>query len=160
MQQLPFNHPMHPLGPNQGAHPDYTFQKYHPVDTSTTNTDLVDKTTGRTVHDEAYDLVSGQDAAAKISQALLDLKAQEMDQLMNDPLAAVATGDRIRSLIKYLEAYHAGQPVTDEGMVVIPKTRKSVDKTTTTTNSESGSGTNTSTGTDFLNITPRFTPSM
>lgn len=68
----------------------------------------------------AYDY-AGQDQAFKIGQDLVTAKGAHKQAMMNDPLSAVGSRDRIRAMQQYLAAYRAGVDLPDQ--VVLPPMR-------------------------------------
>ena len=72
-------------------------------------------------YDLRMDHTSGQDMAAQLSQALLQEAGDELQLLMEDPIAAIASGDRIRNLSRMIQAYKGGYDLPD--LEVIPHSR-------------------------------------
>lgn len=93
-------------------------------------------------YDLRMDHTSGQDMAAQLSQALLEEAGNEMQLLMEDPMAAIASGDRIRNLSRMIQAYKGGYDLPD--LEVIPHSRVAAESfgtraTSDNKNSSSGS---------------------
>ena len=95
-------------------------------------------TSATSTYDAAIDHTSGQDRAASISQALLDARGDDFMTLMTDPIAAVATGDRIRDLSRMIQAYKGGYDLPD--LEVIPHTRMASEKFGSSVTKKSSSG--------------------
>lgn len=89
-------------------------------------------------YDAAIDHTSGQDRAASLSDALLDARGDDFMTLMTDPIAAVATGDRIRDLSRMIKAYKGGYDLPD--LEVVPHTRMANERFGTSVTKKSSSG--------------------
>lgn len=89
-----------------------------------------------TVTTEQTDLSSGQDAAHQVSQKLGAARAGHLQQMMQDPIAALGSAELIRQLSNYLGAYKSGQQLPDQE--VIPYSRTSGRSTNTTTSHSYG----------------------
>ena len=110
---------------------------------SSSNGSSSGSTTTRNSYDVAIDNTSGQDIAASLSEALLSGVGDDLLALMTDPIAAIATGDRIRNLSRMIQAYKGGYDLPD--LEVVPHSRvadESFSTSTTTNSSGSGSRTN------------------
>jgi hypothetical protein len=119
------------------------------VPTRSTTGDSNSSSTNNSSYTATGDYTSGQDAANAISQALMDAEASEFAQLMTNPIAAVATGDRIRKLQEYIKAYRGGYQLPDQ--VVIPHARLASDRSSTSTTGTSSGGSRTNAGTKEIN---------
>lgn len=127
----------------------YNGPSSYTVPTSSTTGDSNSSSTTNSSYTTTTDYTSGQDAANAIGQALMDAEASEFAQLMTNPIAAVATGDRIRKLQAYLDAYRGGYQLPDQ--VVIPHARLASDRASTSTTNNSSGGSRTNAGTKDIN---------
>ena len=119
------------------------------VPTSSTTGDSNASSSTNSSYTTTGDYTSGQDAANAIGNALMDAEASEFAQLMTNPIAAIATGDRIRKLQAYLAAYRGGYQLPDQE--VIPYARIASDRATTSTTGNNSSGSRTNSGTKDIN---------
>ena len=119
------------------------------VPTSSTTGDSNASSTTNSSYTTTGDYTSGQDAANAIGNALMDAEASEFAQLMTNPIAAIATGDRIRKLQAYLAAYRGGYQLPDQE--VIPYARIASDRSSTSTTGNNSSGSRTNAGTKDIN---------
>ncbi len=123
--------------------PSYT------VPTSSTTGDSNSSSSANSSYTTTGDYTSGQDSANAIGQALMDTEASEFAQLMTNPIAAIATGDKIRKLQAYIDAYRGGYQLPDQ--VVIPHARLASDRSSVSTANSNSGGTRTNTGTKDIN---------
>lgn len=119
------------------------------VPTSSTTGDSNASSSANSSYTTTGDYTSGQDAANAIGNALMDAEASEFAQLMTNPIAAIATGDRIRKLQAYLAAYRGGYQLPDQE--VIPYARIASDRASTSTTNNSSGGSRTNAGTKDIN---------
>lgn len=124
-----------------GGVPEFSNEQvqYQPFDESTSSGGSDSSTSTSNDYGLKLDHTSGQDMAAQLSQALLDDQIDEFQMLMKDPIAAIANGDRIRSLTRMIQAYKGGYDLPD--LEVIPHSRvASEDFGSRTTSQSSSSG--------------------
>ena len=127
------------LNPPNGLAPvQRNISHYAPFDEQTSSGSSDSSTSSTSDHDLKVDHTSGQDMAASISQALLDAQADELQMLMKDPIAAIATGDRIRQLSRIIQAYKGGYDLPD--LEVIPHSRVAAESFGNRTTTQSSSG--------------------
>lgn len=119
------------------------------VPTSSTTGDSNSSSSTNSSYTTTGDYASGQDAANAIGQALMDAEASEFAQLMTNPIAAIATGDKIRKLQAYIDAYRGGYQLPDQ--VVIPHARLASDRSSVSTTNNNSGGSRTNTGTKDIN---------
>ena len=119
------------------------------VPTSSTTGDSNASSSTNSSYTATDDYTSGQDAANAIGNALMDAESSEFAQLMTNPIAAIATGDRIRKLQAYLAAYRGGYQLPDQE--VIPYARIASDRSSTSTAGNNSSGSRTNAGTKDIN---------
>ena len=127
----------------------YNGPSSYTVPTSSTTGDSNASSTTNSSYTTTGDYTSGQDAANAIGQALMDAEASEFAQLMTNPIAAIATGDRIRKLQAYLDAYRGGYQLPDQ--VVIPHARLASDRSSVSTTGNNSGGSRTNAGTKDIN---------
>jgi hypothetical protein len=111
---------------------------YAPFDEQTSSGSSDSSTSSTSDYDLKVDHTSGQDMAASLTQALLDEKADELQMLMKDPIAAIATGDRIRNLSRMIQAYKGGYDLPD--LEIIPHSRVAAESFGNRTTTQSSSG--------------------
>lgn len=111
---------------------------YAPFDEQTSSGSSDSSTSSTSDYQRKVDHTSGQDMAASISQSLLDAQVDELQMLMKDPIAAIATGDRIRNLSRMIQAYKGGYDLPD--LEVIPHSRVAAESAGNRTTAQSSSG--------------------
>ena len=113
--------------------------EYAPFNEQTSSGSSDGSTSTTSTHDLKIDHTSGQDLAAQLSQALMGEQIDEFQMLMNDPIAAIASGDRIRNLSRIIQAYKGGYDLPD--LEVVPHSRVAAESFgNRTTNQSSSSG--------------------
>ena len=118
--------------------------EYAPFNEQTSSGSSDSSTSNTSDYDLKMDHTSGQDMAAQLSQALLQEQGDEFQMLMKDPIAAIATGDRIRNLSRMIDAYKGGYDLPD--LEVVPHSRVAAEGFGNRTASQSSSGSKSSGG--------------
>lgn len=116
----------------------HNISHYAPFDEQTSSGSSDSSTSSTSDYDLKLDHTSGQDMAAQLSQALLGEQIDEFQMLMKDPIAAIASGDRIRNLTRMIQAYKGGYDLPD--VEVIPHSRVAAESLGNRTTSQSSSG--------------------
>lgn len=114
------------------------FSEYAPFNEQTSSGSSDSSTSNTSDYDLKMDHTSGQDMAAQLSQALMGEQVNEFQMLMKDPIAAIATGDRIRNLSRMIQAYKGGYDLPD--LEVVPHSRVAAESFGNRTTSQSSSG--------------------
>ena len=127
-------------GPHPGGVPEFSDEQmqFAPFDESTSSSGGDSSTSTSNDYGLKMDHTSGQDMAASLSQALLDAQGDELQMLMKDPIAAIATGDRIRNLSRMIQAYKGGYDLPD--LEIIPHSRVAAESFGNRTTTQSSSG--------------------